>query len=200
MPYWRRCIDDTLIWSSNIKQYFLQCAKYLTFCTNEGIIFNPKKLEVGKKQVNIFGFGMSQSGVLPSENQIESLSKYPTRKNLTDMRGFMGLVNQSTFCLSTPTRKLMEKLKGTLKSTKQWEWSKSNQETFEKLKENIVVDCEKGIKRLTSHNDTPLVILSDWSKHGSGFTLYEVTCDHPKSWNVKKEDVKILCCPDQQRH
>ena len=123
---------------------------------------------------------MGQNGVLPSENQIESLSKYPTPKNLRDMRGFMGLVNQSTFCLSTATRKLMEKLKGTLKSTKQWEWTRSNQETFVALKKNIINDCEKGIKCLTSHGETPLVIISDWSKSGSGFTLYEVTCEHPK--------------------
>ena len=118
MTAWRRCIDDTLLWSSSTKNSFLQCAKYLTFCGNEGIIFNHKKLEVGKKQVTIFGFRMGQSGVLPSENQIESLSKYSNPKNLRDMRGFMGLVNQSTFCLSTETRKMMEKLKGTLKSTK----------------------------------------------------------------------------------
>ena len=78
MPAWRRCIDDTLLWSSNIEDSFIQCAKYLTFCGKEGIIFNPKKLELGKKQVNIFGFRMTQSGVLPSENQIESMSKYPT--------------------------------------------------------------------------------------------------------------------------
>ena len=71
----------------------------------EGIIFNPKKLEVGKKQVNIFGFRMSQTGVLPSENQIESMSRYPTPKNLRDMRGVMGLVNQTTFCLSNDSRK-----------------------------------------------------------------------------------------------
>ena len=94
--------------------------------------------------------------------------------------------NQSTFCLSPETRKLMEKLKDTLKSTRQWEWSKSNQTTFENLKANLVKDCEKGIKRLTSHGNTPLVIISDWSKSGSGFTLYEVTCKHPNSWNVKK--------------
>ena len=79
----------------------------------------------------------------------------------------MGLVNQSTFCLSPETRKLMEKLKDTLKSTKQWEWSKSNQVTFETLKSNLVKDCEKGIKRLTSHGDTPLVIISDYCKYGS---------------------------------
>merc|ERR1712055_141562 len=112
-PAWKRCIDDTLIWSSSMKQSFLQCAKYLTFCGNEGIIFNPKKLEVGKKEVNIFGFRMSQTGVLPSINQIESLSKYPNPSNLRDMRGFMGLVNQSTFCLSGKTRRLMEDLKDT---------------------------------------------------------------------------------------
>ena len=101
------------------------------------------------------------------------------------MRGFMGLVNQSTFCLSTETRKLVEKSKGTLKSTRQWEWSKDNDEIYATLKVHIVSDCEKGIKRLTSHGDTPLVIISDWSKAGSGFTLYEVTCDDPKKLNVK---------------
>ena len=93
----------------------------------------------------------------------------------------------------------MEKLKGTLKSTKQWKLSKSNQETFEKLKENIVVDCEKEIKCLTLHGDTPLVVISDWSKSGSGFTLYEVNCEHPKTWDVQKNDIQILCCPDQWR-
>ena len=80
----------------------------------------------------------------------------------------MGLVNQSTFCLTPQTRKLMDDLKDTLKSTKQWAWSKTNQITFESLKENLVKDCEKGIKCL----------ISDWSKAGSGFTLYEVTCEH----------------------
>merc|ERR1711981_328633 len=124
---WKRCIDDTLIWSSSIKQSFLQCARYLSFCGTEGIVFNPAKLEVGREEVQIFGFRMSQNGVLPSLNQIESLSKYPTPKNLRDMRGFMGLVNQSTFCLSPNTRKLMEDLKDTLKSTRQWIWSSQNQ-------------------------------------------------------------------------
>ena len=199
MPAWRRCIDDTLIWSNSIENSFLQCARYLQFCGTEGIIFNPRKLEVGKKNVDIFGFRMSQNGVLPSLNQVESLAKYPNPRNLRDMRGFMGLLNQTTFCLSNESRKLMEKLKGTLKSTRQWAWSKSNQVDFEALKKKVVIDCEKGIKRLTSHGDTPLVMLSDWSKAGSGYTLYEVTCGHPDSWDVRNDKIKTLCCPDKWR-
>ena len=66
----------------------------------------------------------------------------------------------------------MEELKGTLKSTRAWAWTAQNDASFEKLKKSVVIDCEKGIKRLTSHGDTPLVIISDWSKFGSGFTLY----------------------------
>ena len=93
----------------------------------------------------------------------------------------------------------MEELKGTLKSTRQWEWTSKNDESFEALKKNIVIDCGKGIKRLTSHGKTPLVVISDWSKSGSGFTLYEVTCEHPKTWNVVKDDIKTLCCPDNWR-
>ena len=85
---------------------------------------------------------MSQNGVLPSENQVESLSKYPAPKNLRDMRGFMGLVNQSTFCLSQKSRKLMEELKGTLKSTRAWAWTSQNEESFKKLKKSVVIDCE----------------------------------------------------------
>ena len=121
---------------------------------------------------------MSQSGVLPSKNQVESMSKYPNPRNLRNMRGFMGLVNQSTFCISPETRTIMEKLKDKLKSTRKWEWNKQNQADFEHLKKQLVVDCEKGIKRLTSHGGTPLTLISDWSKAGSGFTLYEVTCQH----------------------
>ena len=86
-----------------------------------------------------------------------------------------------------------------MKSTKLWEWSESNQKTFEALKAKIVIDCQKRIKCLTSHGDTPLVIISDWSKSGLGFTLYEVTCEHPKDWDVKEKDVKTLCCPDKRR-
>ena len=115
------------------------------------------------------------------------------------MRGFMGLVNQSTFCLSPGTRRLMEELKDTVKSTRQWQWNPDNQKTFELLKTSLVKNCNKGIKRLTSHTDTPLVVISDWSKAGSGFTLYEATCKHPKEWDVLSKEVKVLCCPSDWR-
>ena len=114
-PSWKRCIDDTLLWATSFKQSFMQCAKYLTFCGQSGIIFNPRKLEVGRTEVNIFGLHVTQQGVLPTKNQIETMQKYPTPRSLRDMRGFLGLVNQATFCLGPETRKAMESLKDKMK-------------------------------------------------------------------------------------
>ena len=42
----------------------------------------------------------------------------------------MGLVNQTTVSLSNDSRKLMEDLKETLKSIRQWAWSQANEDTF----------------------------------------------------------------------
>ena len=44
------------------------------------------------------------------------------------------------------------------------EWKTQNQEDFEQLKKQLVIDCEKGIKCLTSHGETPLALISDWRK------------------------------------
>ena len=73
----------------------------------------------------------------------------------------------------------MEKLKEKMKSKISWSWDETNQKDFINFKQQLVKDCEKGIYRLTSHRDSQLALISDWSKNGSGFTLYEIMCDHP---------------------
>ena len=141
---------------------------------------------------------MTQQGVLPTQNQVETMLKYPTPKCLRDMRGFLGLVNQATFCLGKDTRNSMEKLKDKMKSKIARSWTEANQKDFNEFKQLLVKDCEKGIYRLTSHRDSQLALKSDWSKNGSGFILYEITCKCPEKWNPDKEPT-VLCCPEKWR-
>merc|ERR1712030_215198 len=174
-PIWKRCIDDTLLWASSFKQSVLQVIKYLTFCGQSGIIFNPKKLEVGRTDVNIFGLHVTQQGVMPTRNQIETMEKYPTPKSLRDMRGFLGLVNQATFCLGPETRQAMERLKDKMKTRIVWSWSEANQKDFTELKKLLVKDSAKGIYRLTSSRETSLALISDWSKNAKLVSLLDVS-------------------------
>ena len=71
---------------------------------------------------------------------------------------------------------------------------RNKSERLQQVKKLLVKDSAKGIYRLTSSRETSIALISDWSKNGSGYTLYEVTCPHPKDW--KKKDPKILCCPE----
>ena len=48
-------------------------------------------------EVNIFRFKMSLNRVIPSDNQIEAITKFKLPSSIRDMRVFMGLVNQSIF-------------------------------------------------------------------------------------------------------
>ena len=100
--------------------------------------------------------------------------------------------------LGKETRNAMEKLKDKMKSKVTWSWTEANQKDFNEFKKLLVKDCEKGIYRLTSSRDSNLALISDWSKNGSGFSLYEVTCKHPPGWDMAKEP-GVLCCPEYWR-
>ena len=62
-------------------------------------------------------------------------------------------------------------------------------------------DAGNGVQRLMQNTEKPLVKVSDWSKQGSGFYLYQVTCkctekSPEESSTSRKEQIKPLCCPD----
>ena len=98
----------------------------------------------------------------------------------------------------------MGKIRDRLKSTIKWDWNPENTKDFNLLKTLIKSDALRGIKRLTSSSETPLVNVSDWSKKGSGFCLYEVTCKCPINWPkgstfAADDGINTLCCPDNWR-
>ena len=66
----------------------------------------------------------------------------------------------------------------------------------------MAIDAEKGVQGLLNDTNKTLVIVSDWSKQGSGFCLYQVTCDCTTKWptessTAKEHQIKPLCCPEE---
>ena len=50
-----KCIDDTLMWSDDLKESFFQAVKWLDICGNNSIILNPEKFQFGKSTVEFAG-------------------------------------------------------------------------------------------------------------------------------------------------
>jgi hypothetical protein len=78
----KRCIDNTLIWASSIWMSFRQIWYILNFCSKEGIVFNPNKMKLGEKSLNIFGYHLDQNGLKPTDDFMDALLKYQVPKNI----------------------------------------------------------------------------------------------------------------------
>ena len=90
-------------------------------------------MEVGD-DVHFAGFRVGVNGCRPDPNKILALKNFKTPSNLTEMRSFMGAVNQmscwwpdlSQHC--TRLRKLTEKEVA-------WSWQPEHEEDFQKIKD-----------------------------------------------------------------
>jgi hypothetical protein len=78
----RTCKDDMLIWSDSIWTSFRQIWYILNYCSQQGIVFNPKKMKLGDTSLNIFGYHLEQTGLQPTDEFMDALLKYPNPKKL----------------------------------------------------------------------------------------------------------------------
>ena len=89
-----KCVDDTLLWSSDIKTSFFQACNFLTHCSRNGIVFNPSKFQFCLDVVDFAGFTIGPDYVRPAPKIMDSIKTFPVPKNISDIRGWFGLVNQ----------------------------------------------------------------------------------------------------------
>ena len=167
-----KCIDDTLLWATDISESFIQTAKYLELCANNGIILNPTKFTFAADQVDFAGFTITMNEVKPCNKYLRAIQQFPTPKNLTDIRSWFGLVNQASYAFSKT--KIMEPFRELLKSGSKFEWTTNHDKAFKVSKSNIVKEIEEGVKIFDKSRTTCLA--TDWSKSGIGFWLLQKHC------------------------
>ena len=85
-----KVIDDTIMWSGSI-----QAAEWLDICGRNGIILNPFKFEFAKNAVAFTGFEITPTSVRPCPQVIEAIKGFPKPRNITDVRSWFGMINQS---------------------------------------------------------------------------------------------------------
>ena len=99
-PRVTRIVDDSLLWDSNIAESFWHTIRYIKLCADNGIVFNPKKFQFAKEEVEFAGFEMTMDGYKPIPKFIEAIRAFPTPKNLTGIRSWFGLVNQASYAFA----------------------------------------------------------------------------------------------------
>ena len=56
-----KCVDDSLLWSDSVESNFFDVCKFLTLCSANGIVMNPKKFIFCSKEVE-FAYSLLETG------------------------------------------------------------------------------------------------------------------------------------------
>ena len=136
----------------------------------KNIALNIDKCKFAQTQVTFAGFQLSAKGYKIDESITEAIAKYPTPQNRTDLRSFIGLVNQ----LSTSTNAvatLLAPLRPLLSTKNDFVWSESYGEAFSVAKRSLTTPPVLSFFDITK----PTRLSTDASRQGLGFILQQKT-------------------------
>lgn len=167
-----KCIDDTLLWEEDIEKSFFQVCEFLTLCGENGITLNPSKFQFAEDIVEFAGFKITPTNVQPSDKYLDAVCNFPTPTDITGMRSWFGLVNQSAYAFSMT--EIMAPFRDALKPGNKFYWDDNLQRLFDKSKQEIVSAVKNGVQLFDKNKKTALI--TDWSRTGTGFSLMQKHC------------------------
>ena len=179
-----KCVDDTLLWEEDLEKSFFQACNFLTLCGDNGITLNPTKFQFAESTIEFAGFTITPTSVQPSKKYLEAIIDFPTPKDITGVRSWFGLVNQSAYAFSMTEK--MAPFRESLKPGNKFHWDTKMQKLFEESKQEIVDAVQNGVRLFDPKKSTALT--TDWSKIGTGFSLIQKHCTCP--------DQTPFCCQD----
>lgn len=168
----KTCVDDSIIYDDSIEQNFYRVCEFLTISSRGGCTFNPKKFQFGLREINFLGFLVTNDGIKPTPQFIENIMNFPTPRSITDIRSWFGAINQISWSFAMAP--IMKPLRHLLQAKLPFQWSPEMQTAFDESKQEILRQCEKGVKLFSP--ELPTALATDWSKFGVGFWLTQKHC------------------------
>ena len=136
---WKTCLvylDDIIVHSKTFQGHLENLAEVLERLKQANLKLNPKKCRFFQKQVTFLGHVVSEKGVSTDPEKTEAVEKWPTPKNIKEVRSFLGLCSYYRKFIfhfadiARPLHKLTEKNQSFI-------WSKECNAAFEALKEAL---------------------------------------------------------------
>ena len=183
-----KCIDDTLLHATDIERAFFQTFDYLTLCAENGITINVSKFQFCQDVVTFAGLKLTPEGICPSDKVFAAIRNFPTPKDVTGARSWLGLVNQIAWAYAISP--IMEPFRELVKPSNTFHWDSTLDKLFAESKELLIQKCAEGIKTYDCQRRTCLQ--TDWCKEGIGYLLLQQYC----SCDTTKAPV---CCKDGWR-
>ncbi len=142
-------IDDTIVFSPSVEEHLHHLEQIFDRLRRAGLKLKPQKCQFLRKEVPYLGYVVSAEGLATDPQKTEAIRKFPTPKNVTELRSFLGLSSYYRRFISGFS-KLAHPLYDLLKKDIPFEWNASCQAAFNQLRERL--------------SSTPVLAHPDFSK------------------------------------
>ena len=128
-----KVVDDVLIYDEDLATHLQRTHDVLLRCREFGITLNKDKFVVAAQSVKFCGYTISEAGISADQEKVSAIRDFPTPANITDLRSFMGLVNQladftpDIAATARPLRPLMSPKRAFI-------WTADHDESFRQVK------------------------------------------------------------------
>ena len=170
-PFLRRCVlvffDDILIYSADIDEHEKHLGMVFAVLRDNQLFANRKKCVIAHSKIQYLGHQISKRGVEADEEKIKSMTKWQQPKDVTSLRGFLGLTG---YCrrfvkgygeIAAPLSKLLQK--------NSFQWIEEATQAFETLKLAMTTLPVLALPDWT----LPFMVETDASGIGLGVVLSE---------------------------
>ena len=172
----KKVVDDILLYAKDVKEHVTQVKKLLQRFRDHGVSVSKSKFNFAKPEVKYVGYIVKADGVELDPTKFKAISKFPAPTNLTELRSFMGLVNQMSGH-SKEVNQAAQPLQPLMKKKNTFQWMEEHQQAMEKVKELLVSPM------IRTHFDPrlPTILECDAARRkGMGYALMQKHGDNYK--------------------
>ena len=170
-------MDDVIVFDDNFDQCVDRVRALLLRCKEHGITLNPDKFKFAEKEVKFVGFTINAQGVSTDPDKLKAIAEFPIPSCLTDLRSFMGLINQLGD-FRTEVSTTADPLRELLKTKNEFRWTETHTTAFQATKKALVT------APTLAHYDPskPTALHTDASRRkGLGYALLQ---KHADKWRL----------------
>ena len=161
-------MDDILIFGQDQKKHDAHLHAALGKIQEAGAMLNPDKSEFSKQCLTLLGHIINQHGISPDPSKTAAVLEMKTSKSLTELRRFMGMVNQ--LGKFTPNiAELSQPLRELLSSKRSWVLGPTQDTAFKAIKAKLARPTTLALYS----PDAPTKIAADASAYGLGAVLLQ---------------------------
>ena len=174
LPNLVKVVDDCLVHDTSFDEHLHHVRAVLQRAREHGITFSAKKFSFGAEQVPFCGYTVSSTGWTLDEAKTNAIRDFPEPCNRTDLRSFLGLINQFG-AFTERLSELCTPLRPLLKPSVEFAWDATHRAAFNAVKTALVSPP------VLAHFDLgrPLRLETDASVlHGLGYALWQQQDDN----------------------